>query len=276
MTDPFWVRVQQRAAAAHASGALYRIASEPFLVKDGGVDFVVRQYVDYEGQLARQPRSRAANPFLDPEPELLVGDVSSTHRAVLNKYHVIESHLLVVTRRYVGQDVLLDAADFDAMARCFPEHAPAMAFYNGGARSGASQPHKHLQVVTLPLAPWADIPMEPLLAAEPPRLPFPHAFVRSGMNEPGTLHEAYRGLLDAAGIGGGAAPDGELQEEPYNLLVTRGWMLLVPRSHDAFEGVSINSLAFAGALLVREPHQLDAIRRAGPMGVLTQVARVSR
>jgi len=275
MTDPFWDLVQQRSAAAHASGVMYRIESEPFLVKDGGVDFVVRQYIDFEGQVARQPKSKPGNPFDDPEPELFVADLSPTHMALLNKYHVIETHLLVVTKRYVDQTVLLDQDDFDAVARCFPDHAPAMFFYNAGRESGASQPHKHLQLVTLPMAPWADIPMEPLLGAEPPRLAFPHAFARSGMNEPSRLREAYRALLDEAGIHASASPEGERQSEPYNLLVTRDWMLLVPRSRDKFEGFSVNSLAYAGALLVRNPQQLDAVRRVGPMGVLSQVGRIS-
>ena len=270
----FWDLVQQRAAAAHASGAMYRIESEPHLVPDGGVDFVVRQYIDFAGQVARQPKSKPGNPFENPEPDLVVADISDTHVALLNKYHVIESHLLIVTRRYVDQKVLLGEADFDALARCYPDHAPAMAFYNAGAGSGASQPHKHLQLVTLPMAPWSDIPMAPLVAADPPQLPFPHALERRGMSEPGRLLETYRALLDRVGIRPLPAADGERQSEPYNLLVTRDWMMVVPRSRDTFEGVSINSLAYAGALLVREPHQLDAVRRVGPMGVLAQVARV--
>jgi ATP adenylyltransferase len=275
VTADLWDRVQRRAAAAHASGTLYRIESEAHLVRDGGVDFVVRQYIDYKGQVARQPKARPGNPFLDPDPELFVAEVSPTHRALLNKYHVIETHLLIVTRTYVDQTILLDERDFEALALCFPEHAPAMAFYNGGRLSGASQPHKHLQLVTLPMAPWADIPMQALLGDDPPRLPFPHAFVRSGMNEPTRLHEAYRALLARAGIRSERTPEGERQSEAYNLLVTRDWMLLVPRSRDEFEGASINSLGYAGALLVREPHQLEAVRRLGPMGVLSQVARPS-
>ena len=39
-----------------------------------------------------------------------------------------------------------------------------------------------------------------------------------------------------------------------------------------FEGVAINSIAFCGALFVREKHQLEAVRHAGPMAVLTMVA----
>lgn len=275
MSEEFWQLVQQRSAAAHASGVMYRIESEPHLVSDGGVDFVVRQYIDFEGQVARQPKSKPGNPFVDPEPDLFVADVSDTHMALLNKYHVIESHLLVVTKGYVDQTVLLGKEDFAAVARCFPEHAPAMFFYNGGKESGASQPHKHLQLVTLPMAPWADVPMATRLEGDRPNLPFPHAFERSGMNDPARLHETYRALLSKAGITSEKAPDGERQSEPYNLLVTRDWMLLVPRSRDKFEGFSVNSLAYAGALLVRDPHQLDAVRRVGPMGVLSQVARIS-
>lgn len=271
----FWETVQQRAAAAHASGAMYRIESEPFLVQDAGVDFVVRVATDYAAQAARQPKGRPGNPFADPEPELFVADVSPTHLAMLNKYHVIESHLLVVTRTYVDQHVLLDRADFEALVACFPSHAPAIAFYNGGSGAGASQPHKHLQVVTLPLAPWADIPMAPLLASGPSRLPFRHAFAPVGMEagDAARLHEAYRALLVQAGIQALRHPDGERQSGSYNLLVAREWMLLVPRSRDAFERASINSLAYAGAFFVREPHQLEAIRKAGPMGVLRDVGR---
>src|SRR5260221_6670759 len=175
---------------------MYRIESEPFLVPDAGADFVVRLATDYAAQAARQPKPRVGNPFADPEPDLLVGDVSPTHVAILNKYHVIESHLLIVTRGYVDQHVLLDRADFEALERCFPSHVEAIAFYNGGRGSGASQPHKHVQVVTLPLAPWTDIPVAPLLGQSPSRLPFRHAFAPTGVGDAASMHACYRKLLE--------------------------------------------------------------------------------
>jgi len=250
---------------------MYRIESEPFLVPDAGVDFVVRVATDYAAQAARQPKGKPGNPFLEPETDLFVADVSPTHVALLNKYHVIESHLLVITRAFVDQEVLLDLADFEALARCFPSETPAIAFYNGGRDAGASQPHKHLQVVSLPMAPWADIPMAPLLDAAPVRLPFLHAFARTGVGDAAKMHEVYCHLLAQVGIQRSRSIEGERQSGPYNLLVTRDWMLLVPRSRDAFVRASINSLAYAGALFVREPHQLDAIRKVGPMSVLAEV-----
>jgi ATP adenylyltransferase len=49
-------------------------------------------------------------------------------------------------------------------------------------------------------------------------------------------------------------------------------MLLVPRSREFFEGISINSLGFAGALLVRNESQLHILTQRGPMSALKEVA----
>ena len=271
MSADIWARVRERSAAAHASGALYRIESEPFFVEDDGVEFIVRRAVDYPRQLAMQPKSRPGNPFTDPEPDLLIGDVGPRHRALLNKYHVVENHLLVITREFVDQEVLLDLADFQALVACLPGDERAIAFYNGGRDSGASQPHKHLQVVTLPLSPHLPIPMAPRLVPDPPRLPFPHAFARLDDVEPARLLACYRELLGRAGIRASAAADGERQSQSYNMLLGPGWMLVVPRTRDRFEGVPINSIAFAGGLFVRDDKELEAVRTVGPFSILAHV-----
>lgn len=267
-----WARLRAQSAAAHASGAMYRIESEPHYLVDHGVEFVVRLATDFERQLAVMPRNGPGNPFLPPDRPLVLGEVSTTHFALLNKYHVIENHLLVVTREYVDQEVLLDLADFEALAACLPADAPAIAFYNGGRGSGASQPHKHLQVVTLPLSPRAAIPMAPLLGAGEPRLPFVHAFARIDDRSPAALHACYRELLKEAGLGALTGHHPERQSHPYNLVIAADWMLLVPRSRERFEGVPLNSLAYAGALFVRREEQLEAVRRVGPMAILAQAA----
>ncbi|MGE5894106.1 MAG: hypothetical protein ACM34I_08640 [bacterium] len=49
-------------------------------------------------------------------------------------------------------------------------------------------------------------------------------------------------------------------------------MLLVPRSRESFDSISINSLGFAGALLVRTRVQLEILKKHGPMNALTSVA----
>jgi hypothetical protein len=49
-------------------------------------------------------------------------------------------------------------------------------------------------------------------------------------------------------------------------------MLLVPRSRADFEGIAVNSLAFAGALFVRDDAELATLERLGPMAVLRGVS----
>lgn len=270
-------------------GALQRIQTSQTVLESDGIRFVVRQVSSLirKEQQRRQTQQRpSANPFLPYEPDLFVADISDTHLALLNKFNVIDNHLLIVTRNFQSQNALLNLADFESLIVCMAEF-DGIGFYNAGAAAGASQAHKHLQIVPLPLGvSETTVPIEPILATtlldglaqNVPGLPFRHAFARL---EPGaaisvdaapSLLSCYRALLEAVGIQP-VEVDGELhQSAPYNLLVTRRWMLLVPRSEERVEGVSINALGFAGSLFVRDAAQMKAIERLGPMAALQRVA----
>ncbi|PRX36907.1 ATP adenylyltransferase [Paraburkholderia sp. BL18I3N2] len=282
--------------AEHAlrCGALQRIETSQTVLESDGIRFVVRQVSSLirKEQQRRQTQQRhdeerpSANPFLPYEPDLFVADISDTHLALLNKFNVIDNHLLIVTRNFQSQNALLNLADFESLIVCMAEF-DGIGFYNAGAAAGASQAHKHLQIVPVPLGvSETPVPIEPILATtlldglaqNVPGLPFRHAFARL---EPGaaisvdaaqSLLSCYRALLEAAGVQP-VEVDGELhQSAPYNLLVTRRWMLLVPRSQERVEGVSINALGFAGSLFVRDAAQMKAIERLGPMAALQRVA----
>jgi sulfate adenylyltransferase (ADP) / ATP adenylyltransferase len=263
---------------ALASKALQPIETETTVQDDGGARFVLRA----ASSLARKESERDAggaghDPLGDYEPDLFVADVSPTHYALLNKFSVIDGHVLLVRRRFEPQEQLLAVEDFDALSRCLDE-VDGLGFYNGGTGAGASQPRKHLQLVPLPLAPeiGAEVPTEPLLAAGS-SLPFRHAFRRIGrQRSAAALHATYRELLDACGISAVAAAEGELHSAPYNLLVRRGWMVVVPRSRERFESISVNALGFAGSLFVRTREELERVRRLGPMQVLRAVALPGR
>lgn len=60
---------------------------------------------------------------------------------------------------------------------------------------------------------------------------------------------------------------------PYNLLVTREALLLVPRMHEKWQDVSVNSLGYAGSLFVRDREQIERLRACGPLAVLAAVGR---
>ncbi len=279
-----WSAIRQRTDQALASGALAPIATEAETIEDAGVRFVVR-CVSSLARKAEQAAAQAKAPTntavaFPIEPDLTVAQVSTTHVALLNKFPVIPHHLLLVTRGYVPQEALLDLRDFDALGRCMADYE-SLGFYNGGKQAGASQPHKHLQVVPLPLAAGARVPMTALFASLPrssgavtvPGLSFRHAFAWLNGPTAGQLLQIYRELLGAADLRG-VASDGLLfQSAPYNLLVAREWMLVVPRSQEDFEGISINALGFAGSIFVKTPHELARVREAGPMAMLAAVAR---
>ncbi|HEX7044988.1 MAG TPA: phosphorylase [Burkholderiales bacterium] len=276
--------IVERSECALARGALQPIATETHTVTEHSVPFQVRvvsslarKHAHGEDRPAGSDPARR-NPFLPYEPDLYVADVTPTHVCLLNKYNVIDHHLLVVTRAFERQERQLTAADFAALWRCLLEF-DSLGFYNSGPLAGASQPHKHLQLVPLPLsADGRALPMDALIDATPrgpgpkqvPDLPFRHAFAWLDAPEaPGAAdraHRCYRELLAAAGL------DPRLPEPPpYNLLVTRRYMLLVPRTRDTYEGVSVNALGFAGSFFVRDRALLETIRNIGPMRVLREV-----
>jgi sulfate adenylyltransferase (ADP) / ATP adenylyltransferase len=283
-----WASVCERTRQTLACGALAPIECEETLIEDTGVRFIVRSVSSLVRKAAAKSTRRKTStkgehpsrvfPF---EPDLFVTELGETHVAVLNKFPVIAHHVLIVTKQYVDQQALLTHSDFEALAYCLGEYE-ALGFYNGGADAGASQQHKHLQLVPLPLGADAAVPMEMLFHPSPgtpgvlkvPGLPYQHGLVwLEDKPAAGALLDAYNALCTTLEIEG-VERDGVLfQSVPYNLLVTRGWMLLVPRSREHFRGISVNALGFAGSLFVRGEAQLADIQRVGPMRVLAAVAR---
>jgi len=282
----FWEAVRRRSRDALRDGALQTISTRASYIEERGVEFVVR----VSDNLLRKRHARGGygrphgeNPFLPPDTELTVGSLPPRHLAVLNKFNVLDDHVLVITRDFVHQEAPLDAADFSAAAVGLGD-GRRLAFYNAGRTAGASQPHRHFQLVPLPLGRSEDIPTAVLLADAADGidtaagLPLRHAFFRLSA-DPGDSDAfgrecvlAYREAL--AGLGLSAAtdrPEGT-RLPPYNLLLTRDWMLLVPRARERCARISVNSLGYAGSLFVSTQDKLDRVRAIGPMTLLEKVS----
>jgi len=107
-----------------------------------------------------------------------------------------------------------------------------------------------------------------------PDLPFKNAIARldpqladSPLKAAQATLECYYNLLRVLGLLGENGQVGA-----YNLLATPEWMLIVPRSQESFEAISVNSLGFAGTLLVRNAQQMQLIKDLRPLNILTNVA----
>lgn len=225
-----------------------------------------------------KPRRSAGNPFLPYDEALHVSDVSETHVCLLNKYPVLPHHTLLVTRKFEDQEQPLSRDDFDAAWRALGE-LDGLVFYNAGALAGASQRHRHLQLVPTPLGDGEGrTPIDEVLAkarftenvGRTEGLPFLHGIARMRNDRASTgevatiLHGLYAKMARAFAC--------DRPGRPYNLLLTRDWMLLVPRRAGRWQGVPINALGFAGALLAKDDEQLERLRVAGPLAALRHVA----
>ena len=266
-----WEKVKQQTEHALRCGALQTIATESELIEQNGIPFLVRILSSLKRK-EDDKNASAKNPFLPYEEDLFVTNISDTHLCLLNKFNVANHHLLIVTREYEEQDTWLNERDFEAMWATLAE-IDGLVFYNGGKTAGASQRHKHLQLVPFPLIPEGPkLPIERAIASAQwsdgvgttASFPFRHAIVPLDSAQP-TL-ERYSTLVDAVGM--------SITQQPgaYNLLATREWMLIVPRSQESFRSISVNSLGFAGTLLVRDRQQLRILKEAKPLTVLTEVA----
>ena len=283
-TGTLWDKVMARTESAIRCGKLHRIPTRTETIEQGGIKFVVRVVENVERKrIARLMQPSDANPFLPYDEDLYVAQVSDSHVCLLNKFNVVEHHLLIVTRDFESQDSMLTAADFEALWLCLREF-DSLVFYNSGTTAGASQPHKHLQQVSLPIGAGPErLPMDAPIAQTKllnrigavPVLPFLNALADTSDLAAASPAEAAQPTLDLyremlARLGCRPPMDS------YNLLATRDWMLVVPRSTEKYRTISVNSLGFAGSLLVRNEEELGLVRDAGPLDILQAVAVAPR
>ncbi|MBR8826592.1 MAG: phosphorylase [Gomphosphaeria aponina SAG 52.96 = DSM 107014] len=275
-----WEKVKQTSENALKCGALQPIQTECEELEQAGIKFQVRILSSIKKkeeankkQEQEIKKGKDFNPFLPYEQDLFVADLSATHVCLLNKYKVVDNHILMITREFEEQESWLTLPDFAAMQLTLGE-IDGLAFYNGGKIAGASQRHKHFQLIPLPSVKNSPrIPIEPLLTkidgiGTVEGLPFINAIAPlTPTTPPNKVLEIYYQLLKTVGL--------EVNENnnpgAYNLLATREWMLIVPRSQESFESISVNSLGFAGALLVRNPEEMELLKKIGPLTLLKKV-----
>ncbi len=285
-----WQRLIDQTEFALDCGALQSIATNYELLEVGDIQFLVRILVNLqrknEAKKEQKKREKSSgknfNPFLPYEEDLFVSDLTDTHLCLLNKFNAVDHHLLMITRDFEEQENQLNLADFLAVVLTLRE-IEGLVFYNSGKLAGASQRHKHLQLVPLPLVPQGlSVPISPWMTDvclkeeihTIPQFPFINAIAAcpdistiNPLEIAPILLEKYQQLLTKMDLD----PQKSGKPAPYNLLMTREWMMIIPRSKESYKNISINSLGFAGALLVRNAEQMEQLKQIGPLTFLQKV-----
>lgn len=208
------------------------------------------------------------NPFLPPEENLTLASLGDTHKLIFNKYCVVPLHTLIISNRFIPQTQPLDLEDFEASAEAVrivqgpavEGHEGFLLFYNSGVHSGATQPHRHLQMI-----PGERPPMMASFAADRVKI-LEGRLYKLLYIEDCEPHRLGTKWFDAYASARLILPT---PDASYSLVFTKRWMLLVPRRDEFYSGLSFNALAFAGYLLACSPGDLERLlHEVDPMEVI--------
>jgi ATP adenylyltransferase len=202
--------------------------------------------------------------------------IGDSHVVILNKYPVQSAHMLLITQTWQPQTGWLSLDDWRALA-LVDATTTGLWFFNSGPNAGASQPHRHLQL--LPRAAGEPICARQdwfrRCAADPTALADDPLF-RSSRVAPLTfpltgemLHQIYLSLAGELGLG--SPSNDSCPRGAYNVLLSRQWMAIVRRQTEGIRGFSVNALGFAGSLLSTDESDREWIQRSGPEALLRAV-----
>jgi ATP adenylyltransferase len=274
----------RRSDSALAQGALIPLDTRqiPLL---GSEQFELRELTSDLPKHLRKTGPKP-NPFRPWDQRLEVSAIGSHHALILNKYPVQLGHMLLITKDWASQGDWLDSRDWTAVS-AVDANTTGLWFFNSGPLAGASQPHRHLQLLPRQSG-AARCPREPwflnLLNGHRSEEGRPDAAIAAstairtrqvGHRCPGKhLAELYAELSDELHLG---QPDQhQTPKSPYNLLITDQWMAMVKRRTDGIHGFSVNALGFAGYLLATDQADRHWLSIHGPDQLLAEVVEPIR
>jgi len=251
----FWSQAQQVATSALLQGDLLPISTKPQLIRENGIDYFVH-LKSANSQMKFAPKPKGFNPFLPYEQAMFVANAGVEHVCLLNKFPVLSPHLLICSNDFIAQTAPLSRADFNAWLLGL-DQPQALGFYNGGKTAGASQPHRHMQLVI------TDLPIEQLIVNQ--QLPFVHQLFQYNHQQPdgNRLYHDYHEAMQKLAL------YDEDQCRPYNILLTNRWMLIIPRSRNNVDGVFANGINYSGHFLLAHTQQIEWLQQYGILRFLT-------
>ncbi|KAI1320978.1 bifunctional AP-4-A phosphorylase/ADP sulfurylase [Mortierella claussenii] len=322
--DNFDAELSARYNSALTSGDLIFTASE--IHHSTETEYGVECEICYAPLLAKKPQGvlpvveavptvpvlqkvAKVDPFLPHDPALYVMDASDQHKVLLNKFCIVPRHFLIVTKELHQQTEPLSPEDMMAVwstLKAVKNSRDALAFFNCGTRSGASQHHKHLQVIPRNHpTPIATLVREcskrqrgkkEILPGDVFSVPFDcinHVVLLQdpescNKSQEDILVDAYITLMDAmlmslrehAEHQDFSAEDQSLitSKVAYNWLLTTEFMMIAPRRKESSNlypdqngvCININSLGFAGMVLAKSEEEMNIVKARG--GVIPLVS----
>ncbi|KAK1982376.1 ATP adenylyltransferase [Colletotrichum cereale] len=286
---------------ARSNGDLTYYATQVTVLNANSIPFQLR----FSPALANKPTAprpkadeprKHFDPFDSPEEgPLFITDLpDSSHNLVLNKFAIVPEHFILATKEFKQQTHLLEPGDLAATYACIeayrqygPRHdgrdGELYAFFNSGPHSGASQPHRHIQLLPvarmrdgLPEGSRWDVLAKQLGSPDASGVPFStfaHKIHRD--MTPEELHSIYlllfKSAVEAVTAHVGTADDLRNGDAPisYNLAMTSDRLVVLPRLAEGAtilqDGapvgkLSLNGTVLAGTALVKNEAEWNALK----------------
>ncbi|EGR48514.1 uncharacterized protein TRIREDRAFT_107206 [Trichoderma reesei QM6a] len=238
------------------------------------------------------------DPFANPPASLFITDLGHQHYLVLNKFAVVPEHFILATKEFKLQTHLLEESDLQATLACIDAGGKAaqedglFAFFNGGDHSGASQPHRHIQLLPISRmrdgletsSSWEVLAQQADSLDKTPFVAFSEPISIDTSSE--NLHAAYLRLYRKAcqavaqhtHAGSTAPTDDEVPSTgeakiSYNMAMTKDRLVICPRLSDGCEirdaetsspigFLALNGTVLAGTALVKSEAEWEALKKS--------------
>ncbi len=218
------------------------------------------------------------NPFIPWDKNLEIAKIFDDHILILNKYPVQKGHMLLITSQWQPQNGWLTRKDWKAVSE-IENDTKGLWFFNSGPKAGASQPHRHIQLLPrthheliCPRDEWFtkqmindvekfDFDCSSYIIAERKR--------EISCKSTDLLYKQYIELCKVMQVG-----DPSIDAKPnvpYNLVFSDNWISLFRRRMDSMNGFSINGLGFAGYILAINRSDIAWLEKTGPHVLLKEV-----
>ncbi|WP_413682438.1 ATP adenylyltransferase [Prochlorococcus sp. MIT 1011] len=241
-------------------------------------------YCDYELRFLNSPIPKylieygpKRNPFIPWDTRLQILPINDKHTLILNKYPVQIGHMLLITNCWKPQNGWLDEDDFEAIINV-DNDTTGLWFFNSSKEAGASQPHRHFQLLPRhyneSICPRYEWFCALLNNTQDINSEISHCISIRPRNKTEELNSndlfnSYKSMAKEMNIGEIDLNNKPLK--PYNLLITSKWIALITRKTDRSNGFSINALGFAGYFLGTKRSDVDTLIRFGPERILMDV-----
>jgi ATP adenylyltransferase len=267
----YWKKALNQTRLSIDEGSLYPLKTKIItsdLYKNN--DFIIRK-LDTSKFNKNKIYGPKQNPFCPWEKILEIDKIGDDHQLILNKYPVQKGHILLITNNWKPQNGWLDINDWKAIQKVNKDTS-GLWFFNSSPIAGASQPHRHFQLlrrskeeIACPRENWfLQMNLKKSCGSKLTKNIIVSKF--NFFENSISLFELYLELCKKLDLGNPTID--KKPRYPYNLLITNKWIAVIKRKYDHIHGFSINGLGFAGYILVTEKSDVNYLKKYGPEKLL--------